>query len=108
MKWALCQSEKGLFATTKLIETRFIFCPPGGSPKRRGKTNHAYVEDSEEDDEADGGGKEVAQASVLPWKRENADSNKPMKQSEFPSWINNKEYTQNYSPYNTVNQGNLG
>jgi hypothetical protein len=28
-----------------------------------------------------------------------------MKQSEFPSWINNKEYTQNYSPYNTVNQG---
>ncbi len=35
------------------------------------------------------------------------DMNKPMKQSEFPSWINNKEYTQNYSPYNTVNQGNV-
>ena len=82
----------------------FYFLPPGGSPNRRGKTNHAYVEDSEED-EADGGRQEVAQASVLPWKRENADSNKPMKQSEFPSWINNKEYTQNYSPYNTVNQG---
>ena len=68
----------------------------------------AYVED-DEDEEADGGRgqDEVSQSSVLPWKRENTDSelNKPMKQSEFPSWINNKEYTQNYSPYSTVNQG---
>ena len=80
---------------------------PGGVARHhhRGKTNHAYEEDSNEDEEADGGHDEVAQATVLPWKRENADSNKPMKQSEFPSWINNKEYTSNYSPYNTVNQG---
>jgi len=35
----------------------------------------------------------------LPWKRNNNDPemNKPMKQSEFPSWIKNKEYTQNFS-----------
>ncbi len=75
----------------------------------RGKTNLAYVEDSEEDEGhgGHGGQEEAAGSSVLPWKRNNADaeSNKPMKQSEFPSWINNKEYTQNYSPYSTVNQG---
>jgi hypothetical protein len=77
-----------------------------GSP---GKTNLAYVEDSDEDegDGGRGGQEEAAGSSVLPWKRNNTDaeSNKPMKQSEFPSWINNKEYTQNYSPYSTVNQG---
>ena len=70
-----------------------------------GKTNHAYEEDSEEDEADVGVARGDVAAAVLPWKRENGDSNKPMKQSEFPSWINNKEYTSNYSPYNTVNQG---
>ena len=89
----------------------FLFIFPGGAKNvsSRGKTNLAFVEDTDEDDGHDGHGghEDDVQSSVLPWKRNNTDSemNKPMKQSEFPSWINNKEYTQNYSPYNTVNQG---
>ena len=91
----------------------FYFIFPGGAKNvsSRGKTNLAFVEDTDEDDghNGHGGHEDDVQSSVLPWKRNNTDSemNKPMKQSEFPSWINNKEYTQNYSPYNTVNQGKL-
>jgi hypothetical protein len=94
-----------------LLKTFFCLFTFKATRVTRGKTNMAYVEDDEDENETDGGrgGRDESnQSSVLPWKRENTDSesNKPMKQSEFPSWINNKEYTQNYSPYSTVNQGN--
>ena len=38
----------------------------------------------------------------LPWKRDENDSSAiPVIQSEFPLWVNNKEYTHYYSPTNT-------
>ena len=39
----------------------------------------------------------------LPWKRDDADdmSTFAIKQSEFPLWVDNKEYNNYYSPTNT-------
>ena len=39
----------------------------------------------------------------LPWKRDDDDDIGmfPVKQSEFPLWVENKEYTNYYSPTNT-------
>jgi hypothetical protein len=38
----------------------------------------------------------------LPWKRDDDDDETfPVKQSEFPPWVENKEYTSYYSPTNT-------
>jgi len=38
----------------------------------------------------------------LPWKRDDDDDGTfPVKQSEFPPWVENKEYTSYYSPTNT-------
>jgi len=39
----------------------------------------------------------------LPWKRDDDDDMGmfPVKQSEFPLWVENKEYTNYYSPTNT-------
>ena len=37
----------------------------------------------------------------LPWKRNDGDVDAGIKQSEFPLWVENKEYTNYYSPTNT-------
>ncbi len=37
----------------------------------------------------------------LPWKRNDGDVDVGVKQSEFPTWVENKEYTNYYSPTNT-------
>ena len=37
----------------------------------------------------------------LPWKRNDGDVDVGVKQSEFPTWVENKEYTNYYSPTTT-------
>jgi hypothetical protein len=50
-------------AVASLTELKTSLFLLGGTPKQRGKTNHAFVEDSEE--ETDGGRKEVKKQGIL-------------------------------------------